>query len=182
MEELRRILAAGGFAEVETFIASGNVLFSSPGRDQRRLEGQAERSLAAALGYSVDVFVRTRDELARVVAHRPCRGNPEDAGGAVYILFLKEPLDAAAPARLQALDTPGDQFSVLDREVYWCRHGKLSESTVKDAQLGRAIGVSATNRKRTTVVRMLERLDAEQNSPGAQSRAVPPGRKRKGSL
>ena len=59
MEELRRVLTAAGFSDVETFIASGNVIFSSPVTDTAALERRFESALEKAFGYAVATFVRT---------------------------------------------------------------------------------------------------------------------------
>lgn len=50
-----------GLAEVATFIASGNVLFSSRERDPSRLESRIAGHLETSLGYPVDTFVRTTE-------------------------------------------------------------------------------------------------------------------------
>lgn len=50
MTDLRRHFEQAGLREVETFIASGNVLFSSPEDDSKRLEQHIEQHLEQALG------------------------------------------------------------------------------------------------------------------------------------
>ena len=60
MDRLRGLFEHLGYADVETFIASGNVIFQSPAEDTRALEQQIEAHLAASLGYEVATFVRTR--------------------------------------------------------------------------------------------------------------------------
>ena len=59
------------FTGVATFIASGNVIFSSPSSDGRKLARQIEQYLSASLGYDVAPFVRTRAAVAAVAAHLP---------------------------------------------------------------------------------------------------------------
>ena len=65
MSELKALFEKMGFAEVETFIASGNILFSSKVTDAGKLEAQIAKHLEAALGYDVDTFVRTAAEVVR---------------------------------------------------------------------------------------------------------------------
>ena len=60
MDRLRGLFEQVGYADVETFIASGNVIFRSPAEDTQALERQIEAHLAASLGYEVAAFVRTR--------------------------------------------------------------------------------------------------------------------------
>src|SRR6476620_4469524 len=59
MEVLRRLFEELGFENVETFIASGNVIFDAPDDDQGALEKQIEGQLRTSLGYEVATFVRS---------------------------------------------------------------------------------------------------------------------------
>ncbi|HEX8490901.1 MAG TPA: DUF1697 domain-containing protein, partial [Chthoniobacterales bacterium] len=62
MAELRRVFQALGFKDVETFIASGNVVFNSGVSDLRALEFLIEDRLRSVLGYEVSTFLRTEEE------------------------------------------------------------------------------------------------------------------------
>ena len=68
MDELRARFEELKFANVATFIASGNVIFSSKSDDETKLVRQIEQHLARTLGYPVDTFVRTRAEVAAMAA------------------------------------------------------------------------------------------------------------------
>jgi uncharacterized protein (DUF1697 family) len=175
MEALRSIFSGAGVTDVETFIASGNVIFTSPERNAASLERTLESALQKALGYPVATFVRTREELAAIAAYMPCSADPAAAGGAIHIVFLAEPLDSAARRELAALSTPGDEFSSKGREVYWCRFGKLSESPLFGKSLGKGLA-TGTMRNRNTVVRLLSRLES-----GPTTVAPKQSRKRKES-
>ena len=59
MDHLRTLFAQMGFADVATFIASGNVIFDSPETDTVVLERTIEDGLQDMLGYRVDTFIRT---------------------------------------------------------------------------------------------------------------------------
>ena len=73
MDRLREIFESLGFANVETFIASGNVVFETTALDTAALETRIAAALQAALGYEVATFIRTEAELARIAAHRLSR-------------------------------------------------------------------------------------------------------------
>lgn len=169
MEELRRVLTAAGLADVETFIASGNVIFSSPSTDTAALERRIAAALEKAFGYAVGTFVRTPEELAAIAAHMPCSADPASAGGALHIIFLSEALGAAARKEVAALSAPGDEFSCNGREVYWGRFGKLSESPLFGKSLGKTV-TGGTMRNRNTVVRLLAKLEAGPVPPAAKGR------------
>ena len=169
MEELRRVFAAAGFSDVETFIASGNVIFSSPVTDTAALERRIESALEKAFGYAVATFVRTPAELAAIAAHMPCSADPGASGGAIHIIFLAQALPAAGRKEVAALSIPGDELSANGREIYWGRFGKLSESPLFGKSLGKAV-TAGTMRNRNTVVRLLDRLQAAPAPPAAGRR------------
>ena len=71
MDQLRQLFEALGFAKVETFIASGNVIFEAKSKDTNALQRRIEKHLHQALGYEVVTFLRTLEELDKVANHRP---------------------------------------------------------------------------------------------------------------
>ena len=170
MEELRRVLTAAGFSDVETFIASGNVIFSSPVTDTAALERRFESALEKAFGYAVATFVRTPEELAAIAAYMPCSADPAASGGALHIIFLAQPMPAAARKEVAALSLPGDELSAKGREIYWGRFGKLSESPLFGKSLGKTVS-DGTMRNRNTVVRLLARMQAAPMLPAGRRRS-----------
>ena len=165
MEQLRRLFSSMGFSDVETFIASGNVIFTSPLTDTSALERSIEASLNQALGYEVATFVRSAAELAAIAAHQPFSRDPAAEGGAIHVIFLATPLAPAARRQLLALSNEADEFAVEGREVYWCRRGKMMESTVPGPAMGRTLGGPATARNRNTVVRLTAKLTPPSDIP-----------------
>ena len=63
MPSLRERLTAAGFADVRTYVQSGNVLLSSDASPEE-LARACEREISAEYGLSINVVARTRDELA----------------------------------------------------------------------------------------------------------------------
>jgi uncharacterized protein (DUF1697 family) len=114
MPALKQVYLDLGFDDVETYIRSGNVVFSAdgpPGRVRRRIEaGIAER-----LGITIDVVVRTHDEIAGVLARNPF---PQADPKHLHVVFLAEPAPAELTARLAGQDFGSDEYSADGREVY----------------------------------------------------------------
>jgi len=164
MDVLRQHFEALGFANVETFIASGNVIFTAPGKPTAALERRVEAQLAAALGFPVATFLRTPAELAAIAAARPFPATLQAAAVAFNVGFLRTPLTPAARARLKALETALDSFAVQGREVYWLCRVKQSESTFSNAVFEKTLGLTATWRGINT----LERLAAKYPPPSAR--------------
>jgi uncharacterized protein (DUF1697 family) len=154
METLRGYFEALGFSKVETFIASGNVVFTAPARNIPALELKIERHLQTALGYAVATFIRTEGELAEIVRYEPF--SPEVLAGAMAlnVAFLHAPPDEAAWQRLRALRTAIDDFAVHGREIYWLCRKKQSDSTFSNAVLEKTLGGPSTLRGVSTLQKM----------------------------
>jgi uncharacterized protein (DUF1697 family) len=152
MDNLRRLFEAMGFSHVETFIASGNVIFDSTSQSTPALESQIEDALLEALGYQVATFIRTTSELAEIARYRPFKEADLDAeGNSVYIAFVAEIPSKEAQQRLLSFTSAVDEFHVDGRQVYWLCRKKMSESAFSGALLEKTLGMPATLRNSTTV-------------------------------
>ncbi len=155
MEALKKHFTAMGFSEVESFIASGNVVFSS--KSAKGLDGKIEAGLAGALGIEVPVFVRTLEELLALAGHHPFPEKAVTAAPTYLVGFLSKDLDAEGVDRLSALETNADRFHVRGRDFWWLsRHGQ-NKPAISGRALEKALGQPTTLRNVNTVRRMAER-------------------------
>jgi len=157
MDTLRREFEALGFTDVETFIASGNVLFSSRAKAVAALERKIEARLKTTLGYEVATFVRTPDEVGSVADYAPFTPGALRTAAAVNVGFLGAPLPAAARQVLKSIETPLDEFHLNGRELYWLLRARQSESKVTNAVIERALKTRVTFRGIKTIVRLKSR-------------------------
>lgn len=161
MERLRELFESVGLAKVETFIASGNVIFESRTKDTESLQKKIEQHLKAALGYEVLTFLRSNAELKRIANHRPF-ATSEFEGNTVYVAFLAAPPTRAEVAKLMELRNEVDDFHVNGREIYWLlRRKTMSESLFSGARLEKTLGMPATVRNSNTVVRLAKKYPGE---------------------
>ncbi len=159
MAKLRALFVQMGFTEVTTFIASGNVIFASKVVDRRKVEQTIEARLQLDLGYAVDTFVRTREEVAAVAAHRPFpRADLENPAHTTYVVFLKDAPSPDQARRLLACPTAVDDFSVEGRELYWLCRIRSNESKVWVSPAMKAVRLPTTSMRNLTTVRKLAAL------------------------
>ncbi len=151
MDELRGIFREAGMAEVETFIASGNVVFSTSAKSTAPLEQKLEGHLKQALGFAVPTLVRTTAEVAAAAARTPYPEKDVEAAGTFVAAFLRGPLDAAGKKGLESLATDVDRFVLHGREVYWLAQTKQSETKLTIVKFERAVGCDATMRAMTSL-------------------------------
>jgi uncharacterized protein (DUF1697 family) len=146
MEYLRQLFESLGLSNVETFIASGNVIFESKTENPKLLEKKIEKYLQEALGYEVATFIRTDAELADIATYKPFPQSALDEAMTLNIAFLAETLDSQSKQKLMALRTDIDDFHVHGREVHWLCLKKQSESTFSNAVLEKTLGRKSTLR------------------------------------
>ena len=154
MEQLRALFEQLGFDAVETFIASGNVVFETDAAPDAALEADIEAHLKAALGYEVATFLRTDAEVAAVAAYAPRPDVAMARVAAFNVGFLATPLTADEIAILTAFNNEIDDFHSHGREVYWLCRTKQSDSKFNNNAFERALRRRATFRGRNTVLRL----------------------------
>ena len=110
MADLRRAFEAAGFADVETVLGSGNVLFTARAAPEASLERRAEAAMTRVLGHAFLTIVRPVDELRALLEGDPYRKFRLGPGAKRIVTFLrgrprtpvKLPIEAAG-ARLLAV-------------------------------------------------------------------------------
>jgi uncharacterized protein (DUF1697 family) len=157
MAELRALLE-GDFDDVSTYLQSGNVVLSSTARPEqvRRI---CERLIADRFGLAIQVVVRTRNELAKVVERNPLGAVASDPKR-YQVSFLDKKPPAATIDTLAATAAGGEQFVVIGREAYAWHPKGVARSKLWAALAGRGLGVTATARNWTTVTKLLELADS----------------------
>lgn len=153
MSTLRAEFEALGLARVETYIATGNVIFeTSSAVPAAELEATIEARLLKSLGYPVATFLRTPAALRLVTDRVPFPDELVNTPGyKIHVGFLR---DAPGPVLSQALrqaETSYDAFGVGARELYWLCRGRSSDTLVKWPALERAHALVVTMRNLTTV-------------------------------
>lgn len=129
MSRLRELFEELEFHEVETFIASGNVIFSCRKSKTAPIESRIAKHLESSLGYPVNTFIRTAEEVSAIAQSKPF---PEDGkeGVTIHVCFLHEKFPASEARKLESIETNVDAFRVQGREYYWLCRIRTSESTV----------------------------------------------------
>ena len=163
MADLRRPFEALGLSNVETFIASGNVIFetSLSAKKAAALERTLEERLQQALGYEVATFLRTLPELVAIAQQVPFKSAELSAGATLYIAFTRREPDAESQRKLLSHRNTIDDFHVHQREIYWLSRKQLGESKFLGATLERALGAPATVRNVTTVRKIAAKYGAQ---------------------
>ncbi len=165
MEDLRKLVGDLGYADVSTYIQSGNVLFSAAGADTGAIARELGAALDERLGVKATVVVLTRAELSDVVEGNPFSTDLDPKR--VHALIHQELLaadteEAIARARELAADRASrDKAVPAGRTIYLHTPEGFGRSDLA-ARLTRPSGPAAagTARNWATVTKLMELLAA----------------------
>jgi uncharacterized protein (DUF1697 family) len=125
MSELKTMCIAQGFERVQTYIASGNVVFSAS-QGEAEIKGALEKRLAAYAGKPVGVIVRTAKQLEMVLQSNPF---PDAPPNWTVAIFLDDPPPKNA---LETIKGRVDEEVCLgNREIYVAYGSGMGRSKLK---------------------------------------------------
>ncbi|MDO8212938.1 DUF1697 domain-containing protein [Conexibacter sp. CPCC 206217] len=160
MADLRALMERLGFSDVKTYVQSGNVVFSGPRRAARTIAREIEAGIVEQFGFEVLITIRTRDELAAVVAANPL-GEVATVDKRHHVVFLSAAPDPAVVAEIDEVAHEPERFELIGRELYvWTPEG-ITDSPLFKALSEKRLGVRATARNWRTVAKLLEMADAD---------------------
>ncbi len=157
MDRLRAEFSNIGFTDVETFIASGNVLFNGVGA-VAGIESRIEQHLGEQLGWAVPTFVRSAPDVTAIVEFADSKPFGELADDHTHMVVLtRARIDTQHAAAIASSSTTDNRFHVQGSEVHWAIAGKLSASVMTLPKLVKLVGRNTT-RNITSVRRLADRL------------------------
>lgn len=159
MADLRAAFAAEDFGNVETVVASGNVLFDYEERPTRGLEEKLGGILVERFDMDAAVCVRDRAEVAAAIADNPFAGTNEDKF--VHTHFLEA---QPSPAQFEDLiatyaERGPERLAPGDRALYIDFGEGVAGSKLTGAFMERRLGCKGTARNMRSLARILAKMD-----------------------
>lgn len=146
-----------GFENVRTVIASGNVVFESPIKDDAVLEKKIEAALPRLLKFSSTTIVRSQNELEKLLKKSPFKNVVHDTNLYPLVTFLKNKPVKSLPPR------------GIGYVVYASSSRELCVAPARDSvrtpdfmqMLERHFGKAITSRTWRTVERIVKKMNEE---------------------
>jgi uncharacterized protein (DUF1697 family) len=157
MAALKKVFESLGYRNVETYIASGNVIFQASGQRPQAAEKKITAALLEKFKYDHTAFVRTHAEVHAIAAYAPFTKAELAKGKPPYVGFIAAEPDAARKQAIAALCSDIDEFRAHGREVYWLSRTGMGESRITKAMFERAMGGPITWRSVNTVRALAEK-------------------------
>jgi uncharacterized protein (DUF1697 family) len=154
MGAVRELLGGLGYENVRTLLQSGNIVLGSRASAEQ-VAGRLKEEISASVGFEVPVVVRSRDELAEIVARDPL-GEVADSRKRYQVGFLSGEPDPDAIARAVAADLAPERFVHIEREIYTWHPQGIQRSKMARMLSEDRLGVTVTARNWNTVLKLLE--------------------------
>lgn len=159
MDQLKKLFEKMGFDKVETFIASGNVIFETKSKSVDSIRKKIEIELEKSLGYKVAAFIRTTEELRSIVYYKPFKESDlSQIGNSLYIAFLNNQPTKVLQKKISILSDKVNEFHFNKKEMYWLCRKNFSDSGISGKTLEKALGAEITVRNSTTVKKMATKI------------------------
>lgn len=151
MTDLKQMAEGLGLGHVQTYIQSGNLVFTADDTEEA-VRRTLEQRIEAVFGFSVPTVVRTAPDFQRILDQSPYAPGTLAEGEDLHVALLGAVPDQKGIDRLMAVPPGIDECKVVGREVYLlCRQGLRNTPY---AVLEKKLGVPATMRNWQTMTRL----------------------------
>lgn len=154
MADLRGLVAALGFQDVQTLLQTGNIVFRGGTKTGAALERLLETEAAERLGLVTDFFVRSGKEWQGIIARNPFRHEAKRDPSHLVVQLLKGAPRAGNVKRLQDAIAGPEVVRALGRQLYvFCPAG-IGRSRLTSKLMEDKLGMRATGRNWNTVLKL----------------------------
>lgn len=161
MAELRALYESIGFADVQSYLQSGNVVFATEETERTRIAQSIAAAITATYGFTVTVLIQDATDFAQVFAGNPfLEAHGEDLTK-LYVTFLVGQPSSEALANLALPANSGDEFAVRGQHVYIFCPGGYGRTKLSNAFFERKLKVTATTRNWRTVTALTNMIAIE---------------------
>ena len=154
MAELREHLASLDYANLTTYIQSGNIVFQSELTENTILETRIHDKIKEVYGFEVPVIVRTKEEWQKVVDEFPFNLNEVDVKR-IGITFLKEKPSQLQEEEFEKYKALDDEISFGSKEIYLHIPDGFGNSKLTNNVFEKKLNVAATTRNWNTTQKLL---------------------------
>ncbi|MFT3696781.1 MAG: DUF1697 domain-containing protein [Kofleriaceae bacterium] len=167
MAKLQKTFEGLGYQDVKTLIASGNVVFRTKPTEMRTLEVRLEKQLATDYKYAAKVVVKSREEMAAIVAALPrAWSKPTDATHRYYVMFLRHTIDNSDVIETIKPKSGVEWLDYVPGALYWRALKKdLGKSSV--AKMPAKLYADMTARNWNTTLKLSALVVAQSHLPRA---------------
>jgi len=152
MNLLNDLYVSLGFTNINTYIQSGNVVFSSKKTNEQLLSKKISEAILNTFGFDVPVIVLTTKTLIKIVEENPFSISNKYNPDFLHITFLS---NKPIISNTNALATTNEVFHFTEKAIYlYCPNG-YSNCKLTNSFIENKLKVTATTRNWKTTLNLL---------------------------
>lgn len=153
MADLRDVLGKAGYANVRTYIQSGNIAFESDKTDASDICAHVQACLQASHGFTPKTLALSIEALAQIIADNPY-SEAETEPKFLHVNFLASAPTSPNRGALNALKRESDRFHITNTAIYAHLPQGMGNSKLA-LQMERHVGVAMTGRNWRSVNKIM---------------------------
>jgi uncharacterized protein (DUF1697 family) len=155
MADLTRIFTDAGCRDVQTYIQSGNVVFTAPAKILKKLPETIAHAIESEFGFRAPVIVRSHEELDTLTKANPFLKAAE-AEKTLHVAFLAGTPNADLIAKLDPTRCAPDRFHVIGKHMYLHMPNGMGRTKLTNAWIDSKLETISTARNWATVLKLHE--------------------------
>jgi uncharacterized protein (DUF1697 family) len=159
MDALKELHESLGLQDVQTYIQSGNVVFTSDNSDMAHIQKDIEDSFAQTFGFPVKVMVRTANELNAIIENNPFQNQPMRESNRIIALFLASDPSSTALEEIQKTYDGPEEIDIIGQEVFIYYPDGMGRSKLTNTFLEKRLKTAGTARNWNTVLKLQKMME-----------------------
>ena len=159
MDALKELHESLGLQRVETYIQSGNVVFTSDDAIPTQLARQIAEAFEHKFGFSSNVMVRTADEFKVIIENNPFKDQPMKETKWVVAMILASDPTSTAREDIQKTYSGPEELHITGQEVYIYYPEGIGRSKLTNTFLEKKLKTMGTARNWNTVLRVQKMME-----------------------
>lgn len=156
MDALKKMYAKLRFENIQTYVQSGNVVFSADYEDPRKLEKIISAAIETEFGLEVPVIVMDVKTLEAIIQNNPFAKEFQKDSAFLHVTFLAGAPDDFDKDRIIEKKHPDEEIAFTPQAVYlYCPNG-YGKTKLHNTFLEKKLNVKATTRNWKTTHELLK--------------------------
>lgn len=163
MDALKKLFADLGFANIQTYIQSGNVVYQYKKIDAKKLNDIIKNKMEQEFGFDVPVITLTFDELKKIRNSNPFLNDKIKETSFFHVTFLADKPQSENINKIKDSNYSPDEFQLINKAVYlYCPKG-YGNTKMSNTFFEGKLKVTATTRNWKTTNELINIADQIEN-------------------
>jgi uncharacterized protein (DUF1697 family) len=158
MDALKELHMSLDLRDVQTYIQSGNVVFTSDKANVAQIQKDIEDSFAQTFGFPVKVMVRTASELNAIIENNPFQNQAVKESKWIIAMFLASDPSITALEDIEKAYTGPEEIHIIGQEVFIYYPEGMGRSKLTNTLLGKKLKTMGTARNWNTVLKLQQMM------------------------